>query len=148
MTDVHYPIDYLWADAEVVKRVVARKETANGCRNRSESLTEDDFQQNVNDDAILEDPGDDPTFFTSNGSGVHLELSDNPSPAGSVSSRSFGSFLDKVKIFNRFRKLSEELEDSEDALDNFNPHVMSNDEIMHKYWKLGVRSAVFLAILA
>ena len=40
--------------------------------------------------------------------------------------------------FSRFRRLSDEVKEDDDEEEDFEPHVMSTDEIMHKYWKLVV----------
>ena len=48
-----------------------------------------------------------------------------------------------ASVFGRFHRLSETLDGGNDGNDNskdtvFDPHVMSEEEIMHKYWKISV----------
>ena len=48
-----------------------------------------------------------------------------------------------ASVFGRFHRLSETLDGGNDGNDNskdtsFDPHVMSEEEIMHKYWKMSV----------
>ena len=48
-----------------------------------------------------------------------------------------------ASVFGRFHRLSETLDGIDDGDDNSQkaisePHVMSEEEIMHKYWKIAV----------
>ena len=48
-------------------------------------------------------------------------------------------------VFGRFHRLSETLDGGNDVSENseeaiYEPHVMCEEEIMHKYWKIAVSS--------
>ena len=58
-----------------------------------------------------------------------------------------------ASVFGRFHRLSETLDGGNDRNDNskdtsFDPHVMSEEEIMHKYWKISVSKYVFVCMIS
>ena len=53
----------------------------------------------------------------------------------------------RSSVFGRFRRLSESVdgryESDERDEDSMEPHILSEEEIMHKYWKISVRDISF-----
>ena len=52
-------------------------------------------------------------------------------------------------VLGRFHRLSDSVDDRNDPDDNedehlFEPHVMSEEEIMHKYWKIAVTVLILI----
>ena len=55
-------------------------------------------------------------------------------------------------VFGRFHRLSETLDGGNDVNEiseeaTYEPHVMSEEEIMHKYWKIAVSSQYILTYI-
>jgi len=124
----------------------------------SDSMTEEQCQENADQLEIHdEEPA---TFYAVNSQGqtvghrLHLELRDNDDAAATSTSLTRRVLS---RAFNRFRKLSEDndvtdsrgedergdgggaddvIDDGDEDEEDFEPHIMTTDEILHKHWKL------------